>query len=386
MARVLLGDVIKESKNNIDRDNNPYDYYVAGEHMDTEELRIQRCGKFSEPPEPGPAFIRAFKPGQVLYGSRRTYLKKVAVADFEGVCSNTTFVLETKDNSVFLQKLLPFLLYSERFTRFSIDNSKGSTNPYILFSDLAKYEFDLPPLAKQMRLVELFWCINAAKDAYKKLLFSVEALIKSQFIEMFGDPMTNPKGWEVKPLEEVFYITSSKRILKSEWQKNGIPFYRVRDMVLLAKGESANNEFFVSEEFYNTLKDSDGIPKNGDIMVSATSTIGKCYIAKEHDKFYYKDADVLRFRNKGELVPQYFTFSMQMPFIINQIQQSLGATTVGHFTIMNAKKTKIHLPPLSLQNEFAAFVEQADKSKFAAQATLARLEATYKALLNHHLG
>jgi len=184
MARVTLGEVVKEIKANVDRDNNPYDYYVAGEHMETEDLHIQQCGKFSEPPEPGPAFIRAFKAGQVLYGSRRTYLKKVAVADFEGVCSNTTFVLETKDNSIFLQRLLPFLLYSERFTRFSIDNSKGSTNPYVLFSDLAKYEFDLPALTKQEQLAELFWCIDAVKDAYKKLLFSIDSLVKSQFLQM----------------------------------------------------------------------------------------------------------------------------------------------------------------------------------------------------------
>ena len=136
--RVKLGDVVQEVKVSIDRANNPYKHYVAGDHMDTEELRILRRGKFSEPPEPGPAFIRAFKPGQILYGSRRTYLKKIAVADFEGICANTTFVLETKDESVFMQNLLPFLMYSERFTQFSINNSKGSTNPYILFSDLAK--------------------------------------------------------------------------------------------------------------------------------------------------------------------------------------------------------------------------------------------------------
>ena len=180
--KVKLGDVVQELKINVDRSNNPYKYYVAGDHMDTEELRILRRGSFSEPPEPGPAFIRVFKPGQVLYGSRRTYLKKVAVADFEGICANTTFVLETKDNDIFLQRLLPFLMYSDKFTHFSINNSKGSTNPYILFSDLAKYEFNLPPLTEQQKLADLLWTANTTREAYKKLLNLTDEIVKLRFV------------------------------------------------------------------------------------------------------------------------------------------------------------------------------------------------------------
>lgn len=90
MSRVKFGDVVKDVKINIDRLNNPYEYYVAGDHMDSEDLTIHRKGCFTTD-DVGPAFIRVFKPGQILYGSRRTYLKKIAVADFEGVCANTTF-------------------------------------------------------------------------------------------------------------------------------------------------------------------------------------------------------------------------------------------------------------------------------------------------------
>ena len=94
-----FGDLVKDVKININQSNNPYDVYVAGEHMDTDDFTIHRYGKFSTD-DVGPAFIRYFKPGQVLYGSRRTYLRKVAVADFEGITSNTTFVLETKNEGI----------------------------------------------------------------------------------------------------------------------------------------------------------------------------------------------------------------------------------------------------------------------------------------------
>jgi len=183
MGRIRFGDIVKEVKHNVDRANNPYKYYVAGDHMDTDDLSIPRRGFFYEPPEPGPAFIRVFKKGQVLYGSRRTYLRKVAVADFDGICANTTFVLETKDETVFMQRLLPFLMYTENFTKFSVENSKGSTNPYILFSDLVRYEFELPPIDEQRRLVEMFWAANTARIAYKKLLTATDELVKSQFSE-----------------------------------------------------------------------------------------------------------------------------------------------------------------------------------------------------------
>ncbi len=180
MARVKFGDVIREVKVNVDRTNNPYEFFVAGDHMDTDSLEIRRRGRF-EGSVVGPAFTRLFRPGQVLYGSRRTYLRKVAVADFEGVTANTTFVLETKDESVFMQQLLPFLMLTEDFTSFSVKNSKGSTNPYILFSDIAKYEFDLPTIERQRELSAILWAFNETRNAYKHLLAATDDLVKSQF-------------------------------------------------------------------------------------------------------------------------------------------------------------------------------------------------------------
>lgn len=187
MAKYLFGDIVREIKEKVDRDNNPYDYFIAGDHMDTDELHLLRRGLF-EGSDVGPAFIRVFKPGQVLYGSRRTYLRKVAVADFEGVTANTTFVLESKDESILLQSLLPFIMQSDRFVQHSIKRSKGSTNPYVLFSDLADYEVDLPDIHEQKRLSEVLWAIDSVKMSYKRLISATDDLVKSQFI---GQKMTD---------------------------------------------------------------------------------------------------------------------------------------------------------------------------------------------------
>lgn len=181
MRKYKFGDLVKEVKNKIDRNNNPYEYYVAGDHMDTEDLTIRRRGSFATD-DVGPAFIREFKPGQILYGSRRTYLKKVAVADFAGVTANTTFVLESKNEDVLLQTLLPFIMLSEGFTKWSIMKSKGSTNPYVLFSDLADYEFALPEIEEQKKISSVLWGIIKLQDAYRNLLKKTDDLIKSQFV------------------------------------------------------------------------------------------------------------------------------------------------------------------------------------------------------------
>ena len=199
MSKVKFGDIVKDVKNNVDRDNNPYEFYVAGDHMDSEDLNIRRRGRFATD-DVGPAFTRIFKKGQVLYGSRRTYLKKVAVADFDGICANTTFVFESKDPAAFEQRLLPFLMLSEGFTNWSIAHSKGSTNPYVLFSDLASYEFDLPSLAEQKVLAEKLWAAYEVKQSYLKMIAATEEMVKAQFIEMFGDPLLNNKGWPIMTL------------------------------------------------------------------------------------------------------------------------------------------------------------------------------------------
>lgn len=180
MAKYKFGDIVKEIKINVDRANNPYEFYVAGDHMDSEDLVIRRRGKFATD-DVGPAFTRIFKPGQILYGSRRTYLKKVAIADFEGICANTTFVLETKNNNVLLQELLPYIMLSESFTEWSVSHSKGSTNPYVLFSDLAEYEVELPSIAEQRVLSNKLLAAQRLKESYRRLLIDTDELVKSPF-------------------------------------------------------------------------------------------------------------------------------------------------------------------------------------------------------------
>ncbi len=251
---------------------------------------------------------------------------------------------------------------------------------------LSEKEIELPEIMIQREVAKKLDKLDKIIIQRKKQLQKLDELIQARFVEMFGDINVNPLGWDTYNLDECFEIASSKRILKSEWKTEGIPFLRVRDVVQLVTTGKIDNDFFVSEEFYATLKDSDGIPKQGDVLVSATSTLGKCYIVKSGERFYFKDADVLRFRSKKNINPVFFVEQMKTQYIEKQIARTLGVTTVAHFTIKAAKTINMRLPDIDLQNQFADFVNQVNKSKVEIQQALEKTQLLFDSLMQQYFG
>ena len=351
--------------------------YLGLEHLDSGSLRVTRFGSDVAPI--GEKLV--MHKGDVLFGKRRAYQKKVAIAPFDGIFSAHGMVLRPREEVVD-KDFFPLFISSDYFLDAAIKISVGSLSPTINWRDLKELEFELPDLDTQRGLAKVLWSINDTMEAYKKLISATDELVKSQFIERFGDEIVSECRWPVRKMKDVFTITSSKRILKSEWRTEGeIPFLRVRDMVQLANGEPLDNEFYVTEEFYNSRSDDERV-RSGDIIVSATSTIGKTYIIKDGERFYFKDADVLLFRKKGVPIDEiFFTYGLGMPTVWRQVEGGLGATTVAHFLISKAEKLLQPLPPIELQEEFAAFVRQSDKSKFELEQALSELTATYKRII-----
>lgn len=215
--RVRFGDVVKQMKEQVDPEADGVERYVAGEHMETENVHIRKWGTVGDG-YLGPAFIRGFRKGQVLYGSRRTYLKKVAVAEWDGVTANTTFVIEAVEGKL-LQELLPWLMLSERFTKHSVQESKGSTNPYINFPDIAKFEFDLPPLDQQRRIAEILWAVDEVVCALQETKRSIVQLHETRLANAFGE---SGSKWKTKPLGEIARV---ERGMFSHRPRNLAEFY-----------------------------------------------------------------------------------------------------------------------------------------------------------------
>lgn len=180
-AKVKLCDVIKRANTNVDKDNTNLIYYVGGEHIESENIRVKNRGIIAGSTI-GPMFYYRFKAGDFLLVSRNPHLKKAGLVDFDGICSEKTFVLGTANPEVLLPEFLPFILQNERFWEYAYQHRNGSTNTFINWSTLSNYEFDLPDLPTQHKLATQLWAIVDTMESYKKLISATDELIKSQFI------------------------------------------------------------------------------------------------------------------------------------------------------------------------------------------------------------
>lgn len=169
-----------------DRVDNPaeagVDRYVGLEHLDPDSLRIRRWG---EPTDVESTKLR-FQPGDIIFGKRRVYQRKVAVADFEGICSAHAMVLRAKPGAV-LPEFLPFFMQSDLFMERALSISVGSLSPTINWKALAAEEFLLPPIQEQARLLEALVAANEVRDGLGTVADSaamaMRSLCKTLFIE-----------------------------------------------------------------------------------------------------------------------------------------------------------------------------------------------------------
>ena len=165
--------------------------------------------------------------------------------------------------------------------------------------------------------------------------------------------------WRETTFGEIFEISSSKRVLQADWKTSGVPFYRAREIVKLAEHGVVDNDLFISEELYQEYSQKYGVPLPGDLMISAVGTLGACYIVQPADRFYFKDASVLRFSPKQAICSKYILHAFRTREIIDQVHAGSGST-VGTYTISRANSTKIKLPPLAEQKRIAAVLDAAE--------------------------
>ena len=165
-------------------------------------------------------------------------------------------------------------------------------------------------------------------------------------------PFDLPDGWAWCRLRDIITVCSSKRVMQSEWTKSGVPFYRAREIVKLSKNGFVNNDLFISEEHYQRLKNSYDVPRAGDLMVTGVGTIGKAYIVKDTDRFYYKDASVLCFENRtGAIISDFAKMMIESDLLQEQIHSKTYGNTVDTITITTAENYICVLPPLEEQQQ-----------------------------------
>ncbi|GAB3928132.1 restriction endonuclease subunit S [Larkinella terrae] len=302
-----------------------------------------------------------------------------------GAISKEYPVFTTKNlDSFFLQQLLN---QGNDFKEFAILQKQGGTRTRLYFKKLKSFITYLPSLPEQQKIVAFLTAIDAKTEliAKKKTLLEqykkgVMQQIFSQEIRFKDDNGNDFPDWEEKRLGELFTITSSKRVFESEWTKNGVPFYRTREIVQLSETGIVKNELFISVEMFNQYKLKYGVPKKDDLLVTGVGTIGRVYVVKEADHFYFKDGNIIWLKTLNKVNSIFVEQLFKTKIIQKQIENNASITTVGTYTIDFAKKTKLPYPSLPEQLKISNFLTAIDAKINAVDQHLRYIKIYRKAL------
>ena len=349
-THVAFGDVVRKVSDKVDPRKSGLKRYVAGEHLDTDDLRIRRWGVIGND-YLGPAFHMRFKPGHVLYGSRRTYLRKVALADFEGITANTTYVLESKDRKVLIPELLPFIMQAEAFHAHSITRSKGSVNPYVNFSDIACFEFQLPSIQEQARLIETLKAAESISEALYQLVSATKQL-RQAAIDHFAKVRTDQQ----KTLGALCEMQNGRPFPGDAYTAEGIRLLRPGNLGAsgyLSWSDSATKHLPSSFE----SEAHAFIVDEGDLVINLTAQsleegfMGRVCFACEGDKSLLNQRIGRFCRFSGDVVPEFLFRVLQSSRFQAQAIRMCEGSKIKHLFWEHLAPFKVPVPRMRDQQE-----------------------------------
>ena len=354
MSKVLLGDVAVEHKETCKGSKDGYPI-VGLEHLIPEEITLTAWDEGGEN-----TFSKMFRKGNVLFGRRRAYLKKAAVAPFDGICSGDITVIEAKPDRI-LPELLPFIIQNDDLFDFAVGKSAGSLSPRVKWEHLKNYEFELPDMEKQKELAELLWAMDNTKKSYQKLIAATDELVKSQFIEMFKSIQRD----EYKPLKEVCTLITDGTHNPPKFKDSGIPFILVSNIT--GNVVTYDTPKYISEDDYNVLMKRTPIEK-GDVLLSTVGSYGHPAIVTEDRPFAFQ-RHIAHLKPNRELLTSEFLHAAILSSVVQeQIEVSVLGVAQKTLNLSAIKQIQIPVPTIDEQKLFVTFVEQSDKSKFAVQS------------------
>ena len=339
--------------------------YIGLEHLDSGTLTVSRWGSDIAPI--GEKLV--MKKGDVLFGKRRAYQKKVGIAPFDGIFSAHGMVLRPREE-VITKEYFPLFISSDYFLNEAIRISVGSLSPTVNWKDLKDLEFTIPSIDEQRRITPLIWAAIDTKNAYKEQIKCTDELVKSQFIEMFGDEKN------IVPLSECGKIvtggTPPKKV-EEYYSSHDIHFYKPNDCSDESVTYLSDSEEYIAEAARGV---ADVFPA-GTVLVTCIGTIGKIGILSEEGTCNQQINVIIPDTTK--CLSEYVANAIWVKR--NQLTQIANATTV---TIINKtvfSNFQIPLPRIEEQKKFVELIEQSDKSKFELQQSIKKVDNLIKSLI-----
>ena len=279
---------------------------------------------------------------------------------------------------------------SSRIKDFAISKASGSTFLEISGKQLATMSLFLPQLNEQRKIGQYFKSLDNLITLHQRKLDALKKIKSALLEKMFPkDGSSIPEirfagyteAWEQRKLGELMEVTSVRRVHQDEWTTQGVRFLRARDLVAYANNTEIELPLYISKELYEKYTAQSGKVEIGDLLVTGVGTIGVPWLVETPSPVYFKDGNIIWFKNKNAIYGKYFYYAFTSAFIQNFIKESAGTGTVGTYTIDTGKKTPIYIPPAFEQHKIASAMKRFDSLITLHQRKLDALKKIKSALL-----
>lgn len=353
--RVKFSDVVKLSKaRSQDPLTDGFERYVGLEHLASGNLRIRSWGNIAD----GVTFTSVFQPGQVLFGKRRAYQRKVAVAEFAGVCSGDIYVLETQDAQVLLPELLPFICQTDAFFDHAVGTSAGSLSPRTNWTSLAEFEFSLAPLVEQTRLLEILKAIERTSESLQMVGTVADQLVRSLMADVLG------REWPVVDLGSVVQGTQYGLSINAGPEGQ----YPMLRMMNIENGLCVENDIKyvdLSDKEFEAYRLVDG-----DVLFNRTNSyelVGRTGVYELEGDHVFASYLVRIKTHPEKLEPKFLALYLNSDFGRRQVlAYATKAVSQANVNASNLLRVRLPLPPLVVQQKLLGEIAKAKSVESAA--------------------
>jgi type I restriction enzyme S subunit len=375
--RVRFGDVVENCAETCDPTEAGLERVVAMEHLEPGSLHVRSWGNVAD----GTTFTRRCRPGQVLFGKRRAYQRKVAVAEFEAVVSGDIYVLAPKDTRRLRPELLPFLCLSERFFQHAVGTSAGSLSPRTNWSSLASFEFALPPLDQQRRIAEILWAVDEVIEEYLSGLDACDNW-NTAFVE---ERCLSEKFPRVRLEKAVSGIIAGKSVIGVNEPAGDGEFGVLKVSAVGPKG-------FDAAEHKRLIDQKDFLPRfavtQGDFLITRCNTkelVGRvCIVPEDHPSLMLCDKTIKLEFDEDKASPGFMDAVLRSRRLRTQIEACATGTggAMKNISQDNIRSFVVPLPPLRKQLDLLEKIERGNALKASLESATQRAAALQASITN----
>ena len=377
-----LTDVVDRINGNVDRFTTELEYYIGGEHFESNELEVTQKGLLKENlGKLGFKFHFAFQDRDVVFMARNPHLRKAGMVRFAGLCSDASYILRSKDETVLSQEYLAVMLQSDHFWDYCESHKVGSVNFANNWSSIANYEFELPTPEEQKEISDKVWAAYRLKKSYKKLLAATEEMVKSQFIEMFYN-----EKYPLQKLKTHIDVVRGVSYKPVDIKEAG----SYRSSVILRSNNIDNGQINFDDVVYvdNRRVTKEQVLSKGDIVMCGSNgskkLVGKAAMINEIPSYRTSfGAFCIGIRCKESILPKYLSVYFQTSKYRDVIEFLGSGSNILNIKPEHIYNLEIPIPSLEDQKHFVSIAEQADKSGFELRKSIDAIDAVIKSLINN---